>query len=70
MDVEITEVIGEKSEGDVLQALAGEGNLYAMVIIEFREGEGGPEMNIRLPSNAPGTETLKGILRRALEALQ
>lgn len=59
---DVTEVEGEASEGKVLQAIAGEGNLYVMVIFEMTDGEDGPELSIRVPSNAS-----PGVMRAMLE---
>ena len=67
-EVKVTEVEGEKSEGDVLQALAGQENYYALVVFEFEEGDDGPEMKIRLSSNVSNA-TMKAMLVRAYEAL-
>ncbi len=61
----VTEVQGEESEGKVLQAIAGEGNMYFMLIIEF-DDDGA--MNMRLPSNM-SEASIKAAMSRVQEIL-
>lgn len=62
---EVTEETGEDAEGNVLQAIAGPGNHYAMIILSFDE-EGA--MSIRLPSNL-NTPSVKALLIRTADML-
>ena len=61
-----TEAPEDDLEGRVLDAIAGEGSIYVMIVaVPSEDGEG---FDLRLPTNSD-VKTVKSLLRRTMELL-